>query len=77
MKEKFFPEGDPIGKLYVEQMSHDVLTKRFLNGVELDLSGFHETRQFVVNAFPERYMDTSDRINDAISSLKSMYKHCD
>ena len=76
MKGKFFPDGNPIGKLFVEQMPLDILSKRFLNGVELDMSEFEETRKFVEFTFPETYGATAGRINDALTMLKTCYKYC-
>ena len=77
MKQNFFPEGNPIGKLYIETMPHEILKQRFLNGVELDHDVFHETRKLVQHAFPETYINTANRIHDACTELRNMYKYAD
>ena len=77
MKDNLFPEGNPIGKLGIETMPHEILKQRFLNGVDLDYDVFHETRKLVQHAFPETYNAITNRTHDACTELKNMYKYSD
>lgn len=77
MKGKFFPEGNPIGKLYVETLPIELIRERFLDGIDLDMSVFSDTRKTVANRFPEGYSDTAYRVNNAIIDLRKNYKYTD
>jgi len=77
MKQNFFPHGNPIGKLYIETMPQEIIKKRFLNGINLDHDVFHETRKIVEHSFPETYKTTANRIHDACTELRTMYKYSD
>jgi broad specificity phosphatase PhoE len=77
MKGKFFPHGNPIGKLHIEQTPLEELKSKYLYGIDLDLSEVADSRKLVENTFPETYGFTASRINDVITELKQQYKYSD